>query len=106
MLTRGLLGLLVLELATSACGSPQSQCSALTESNAVIVAPLDATTGHPLCSATVTIALICDAGDSCQAPMTTGPNGQCSYFGGLRAYPSRPHALQVIMAQAKCNMAT
>jgi hypothetical protein len=24
----------------------------------------------------------------------------------LRAYPSRPHALQVIMAQAKCNMAT
>jgi hypothetical protein len=24
----------------------------------------------------------------------------------LRAYPSRPHAFQVMMAQAKCNMAT
>ena len=84
--TRSLLGLSLsfgLQLTVGACGT-QSPCEALNSPWAVIVTLIDDASGQPICNATVTVVLICDSGASCYPiSMTTGPNGQCSYYGGF-----------------------
>jgi hypothetical protein len=102
-----------LGLAVDACGASQQTCSGGPEKSAVMVAPLDGTTNQPLCTATVTVTLVCDGGGACGVPMTIGPNGNCSYPGGMSggtlmigvtAPGYTPATQQVVVDIGSCNI--